>query len=447
MATIFIFDLIITIDKNLYVIYNILYNQGVFIMSNENQKDNKENFLTKFLKAIHEYYIFSFIFLFSLSIIIFAIIYICHSKNIENRFNRTLQNYEKSMSIIFDNAIITNGSNENIHSAKEDLKLSFEVGFKMLESSINEIMKNSNDILQFWFAFLSVIMIVFTLIGFFISSNILNQAREQLKMVEKEAKNSIYKIKTEAKEETNKLIEENNKNIQEYNLFNLSTQAYYNKDYKLAIYYATEAIKLNNKNSALYNNIGFAKYNLANSEIENKNKYNKLIKETIKYYDKAIKLNPNYSMAYNNRGISKAKLNMYEEAIKDFNKAIKINPNYSEAYNNKGIYNAKLNIYEEAIKDYNKAIELNKDNPFYYYNRGNSKYNLSNLVKKEENKINEYSQLVKEAYEDFEIAYNLSKDELKEDLKNKIIGLAKEKNEVAIKFCEEHNIDYKNYKE
>ena len=55
MATIFIFDLITTIDKNLYVIYNILYNQGVFIMSNENQKDNKENFLTKFLKKFFEF--------------------------------------------------------------------------------------------------------------------------------------------------------------------------------------------------------------------------------------------------------------------------------------------------------------------------------------------------------------------------------------------------------
>ena len=460
MATIFIFNLIITIDKNLYVIYNILYNQGVFIMEN-----GKEN---------NKVYIKPFIILFLISIVIFAIMYFLHSKNIENRFNRTLQNYEKSINLIFENAIINNGSNENIYSAKEDLKLSFEVGFKMLESSINEIMKNSNDILQFWFAFLSVIMIVFTIIGFFLNNNILENAKKQLEMVEKEARTSRENIE----KETNKLIEENNKNIQEYNLFNLSTQAYYNKDYKLAIYYATEAIKLNNKNSALYNNIGFAKYNLANSEIENKNKYNKLIKETIKYYDKAIKLNPNYSMAYNNRGISKAKLNMYEEAIKDFNKAIKINPNYSEAYNNKGIYNAKLNMYkeaiknynkaiklnqnlseaynnrgiskaklnmyEEAIKDYNKAIELNKDNPFYYYNRGNSKYNLSNLVKKEENKINEYSQLVKEAYEDFEIAYSLSNSKLKKYLINKIIVLAKENNETAIKFCEENDIDYKN---
>ena len=193
MATIFIFNLIITIDKNLYVIYNIFYNKGIFIMENE-----KEN---------NKVHIKPFIILFLISIVIFAIMYFLHSKNIENRFNRTLQNYEKSINLIFSNMIITNGNNENIYTnlsqtnnnivinnnqlqnnSIENLKLSFEVGFKMLESSINEIMKNSNDILQFWFAFLSVIMIVFTIIGFFLNNNILNQAREQLKMINREAK-------------------------------------------------------------------------------------------------------------------------------------------------------------------------------------------------------------------------------------------------------------------
>ncbi len=99
MATIFIFDLITTIDKNLYVIYNIFYNQGVFIMENENEKEN------------NKVYIKPFIILFLISIVIFAIMYFLHSKNIENRFNRTLQNYEKSMSAIFSNMIITNGNN------------------------------------------------------------------------------------------------------------------------------------------------------------------------------------------------------------------------------------------------------------------------------------------------------------------------------------------------
>ena len=279
MATIFIFNLIITIDKNLYVIYNIFYNKGIFIMENE-----KEN---------NKVYIKPFIILFLISIVIFAIVYFLHSKNIENRFNRTLQNYEKSMSIIFDSAIITNGSNENIYSAKEDLKFSFEVGFKMLESSMNEIMKNSNDILQFWFAFLSVIMIVFTIIGFFLNNNILENAKKQLEIVEKEARTSRENIK----KETKRLIEENNKNIQEYNLFNLGIQSINSKDYKLAIYYFNEVTKLNPNLSEAYNNRGLAKYYLANNKKESKEEYYKLMNEAIEEYNKAIKLNPNLSEA------------------------------------------------------------------------------------------------------------------------------------------------------
>ena len=386
MATIFIFDLITTIDKNLYVIYNILYNQGVFIMENE-----KEN---------NKVYIKPFIILFLISIVIFAIMYFLHSKNIENRFNRTLQNYEKSINLIFENAITNNGSNENIYYAKEDLKLSFEVGFKMLESSINEIMKNSNDILQFWFAFLSIIMIVFTLIGFFLNNNILENAKKQLEMVENEAKNSIDKIKSEAKNETDKLIQESSRKIQENNLFNLGIQSLNSKDYKLAIYYFTEVIKLNPKNYQAYYNKGLAKYYLADNKKENKEEYNKLMNEAIEDYNKAIELNPNLSEAYNNRGIVKSKLGNYKESIEDFNKAIELNPDYYKAYSNRADSKMNLEKYEKALKDFIKAYELSNNNI-----------------------------------------------EVKEKAKSQLIILAKNGNETAIKFCEEHNINYNDNKE
>ena len=385
MATIFIFDLIITIDKNLYVIYNILYNQGVFIMENE-----KEN---------NKVHIKPFIILFLISIIIFAIVYFLHSKNIENRFNRTLQNYEKSINLIFENAITNSGSNENTYSAKEDLKLSFEVGFKMLESSINEIMKNSNDILQFWFAFLSVIMIVFTLIGFFLNNNILENAKKQLEMVENEAKNSIDKIKSEAKNETDKLIQESSRKIQENNLFNLGIQSLNSKDYKLAIYYFTEVIKLNPKNYQAYYNKGLAKYYLADNKKENKEEYNKLINEAIEDYNKAIELNPNLSEAYNNRGIVKSKLGNYKEAIEDYNKAIKLSQNYSQAYYNRGLAKLQLRKIEEAIKDFIKSYELDNN------------------------------------------------DGIKEKAKNQLINLAQKGYNEAREFCKKYNINYKYNKE
>ena len=440
MATIFIFDLITTIDKNLYVIYNIFYNQGVFIMENENEKEN------------NKVYIKPFIILFLISIVIFAIMYFLHSKNIENRFNRTLQNYEKSMSAIFSNMIITNGNNENIYTNSfqtnneirfnnkiENLKLSFEVGFKMLESSMNEIMKNSNDILQFWFAFLSVIMIVFTIIGFFLNNNILDSAKKQLEIVEKEARTSRENIK----KETKRLIEENNKNIQEYNLFNLGIQSINSKDYKLAIYYFNEVIKLNVNNVEAYYNKGLAKYYLANNEKGNKEEYNKFINEAIEDYNKAIELNPNYSEAYNNRGIAKSDLGNLKEALEDYNKSVELNPYYSDPYNNIGVIMATLNEYEEALKNFNKSIELN---PYYaklYFNRGKAKSNLVNLKEKNSE---EYNKLANEAYNDFEIAYNLSKDELKEELKDKILQLAKEGYKDAIEFCKKYNINYNDNK-
>ena len=397
----------------------------------ENEKENNK---------VH---IKPFIILFLISIIIFAIVYFLHSKNIENRFNRTLQNYEKSINLIFENAIINNGSNENIYSAKEDLKLSFEVGFKMLESSINEIMKNSNDILQFWFAFLSVIMIVFTIIGFFLNNNILENEKKQLEIVEKEARISRENIE----KETKKLIEENNKNIQEYNLFNLGIQSANSKDYKLAIYYFNEVIKLNPKNYQAYNNIGNIKFALGQKE------------DAIKIYDKSIELNYNNNIdAYYNRGIAKAKSDKYNEAIEDYNKAIELNTDFAEAYNNRGI--AKYNLangkneieYNEllnsAIKDYDKSIELNNDYYETYYNRALASSDLANS-KIRQNKKEEYNKLIKEAHNDFNKSYSLvyNNDKLKNEIEKQLINLAKEKNEAAIKFCEEHNIDYKNYKE
>lgn len=450
MATIFIFNLIIPIDKNLYVIYNIFHNQGVFIMSNENQKDN------------NKVSIMPFIILFLISIVIFAFLYFLHSKNIENRFNRTLQNYEKSMSAIFNNMAITNGNNENIYTnlsqtnnnivinnnqlqnnSIENLKLSFEVGFKMLESSMNEIMKNSNDILQFWFAFLSVIMIVFTLIGFFLNNNILENEKKQLEIVEKEARTSRENIK----KETKRLIEENNKNIQEYNLFNLGIRSANSKDYKLAIYYFNEVIKLNPKNYQAYNNIGNIKFALGQKE------------DAIKIYDKSIELNYNNNIdAYYNRGIAKAKSDKYNEAIEDYNKAIELNTDFAEAYNNRGI--AKYNLangkneieYNEllnsAIKDYDKSIELNNDYYETYYNRALASSNLANS-KIRQNKKEEYNKLIKEAHNDFNKSYSLvyNNDKLKNEIEKQLINLAKEKNEAAIKFCEEYNINYKDNKE
>ena len=505
MATIFIFDLITTIDKNTYVIYNIFHNQGVnsmacflciiekikffvetilrilgnvfnlnviissmialimlyFAFKNRKiiisycEKINILIIVKKIFRFIHKYYIMSFIILFILSAISFSLIYFGHSKKIANRFDNALKNYEDTMKNIITNIVIINETNKYIstnsfqqnidntinnkivinnnsqNNTVEYLKMSFEVSFDILKNSITVIMKDSNDILQFWFAFLSVIMIVFTIIGFFLNNNILENAKKQLEMVEKEARTSRENIE----KETNKLIEENNKNINITNLFNMSNQADDNRNYNLSINYLTEIIKIyeddfNNKKydeksdnydkaekncAVAYNNRGNAKSDLAKAKGKNNEEYDKLLNDAVEDYNKAIKLYSKNSIAfytYYNRGNAKRLLLKIEEAIEDYSKAIEFNPNFEGAY----------------------------------FNRGISKSDLSILIKKD-NKIEEYNKLVNEAYNDFKTACSLANSELKKELINRIIVLAQNNDEVAIKFCEEHNINYNDNKE
>lgn len=166
----------------------------------------KENKLSKLSKFLHRYYNLFFIILFLISLISFSIIYFYHSKNIEKRFDNSIQSYEKSISNIFNNLSIStnNQTNENIVSNNgttssctstrdrisinnnnimnmisdegdgfDELKKAFEIGLDLLKASLSETMKNSNDVLTFWFAFLSVIMVVFSFAGYFINNNIL----------------------------------------------------------------------------------------------------------------------------------------------------------------------------------------------------------------------------------------------------------------------------------
>jgi tetratricopeptide (TPR) repeat protein len=91
--------------------------------------------------------------------------------------------------------------------------------------------------------------------------------------------------------------------------------------------------------------------------------------EAIKAYDKAIEINPQYSDAWNGKGDTLSKLGKLDEAIKAYDKAIEINPQYSGAWNGKGDTLSKLSKLDEAIKAYDKAIEINPHNSRAWYNR------------------------------------------------------------------------------
>ncbi|MEI0490771.1 tetratricopeptide repeat protein, partial [Brachyspira pulli] len=361
------------------------------------------------------------IILFIVALVAFAIMYSLHTKNIESRFNKALENYSLNIQTIISNTtidktVITNESEKTIIINNEfiineeianNFKSTFDINTRMLESSMSEIMKNSNDVLSFWFAFLSVIMIVFTFAGIFINNNILSESKENLEYIESlkkdiknykdkihhyeldtrnlhlkidtetqskifelekssnqflkeineknsEALNSIDKLKIEFNDSINSIQEKSNQMISD-----IKEQA--QKESEELIKSIKDKAEEETKKLIEKNNINIEISNLFNSAYQadnNKeydkaiNYYNQIIEMTddlLKEYDKNSEeysqYQNNYYIAYNNRGNAKYNLEQYKEAIKDFDKAIELNPNYSNAYYNRGTSKNDLKQY------------------------------------------------------------------------------------------------------
>ena len=161
-------------------------------------------------------------------------------------------------------------------------------------------------------------------------------------------------------------------------------------------------------------------------------------KEILEDLNIALKLNSKYENAYINAGIVKSKLKMYDEAIKDFEKAIELNPNNYNIYENRALTKSYLENYNGAIEDYDKAIELKPQDSKLYFDR----YIVKQILLKNKDS-EEYKKFFDNVYNDLDTAYNLANEQLKEIIKNKIINIAIQKNEVAIKFCENKGLNIK----
>ena len=122
---------------------------------------------------------------------------------------------------------------------------------------------------------------------------------------------------------------------------------------------------------------------------------NKQYKEALEYFNQAVKLTPKNGVIYFNKGIALDKLGKYQEAISEFDKALeffndisneKIRGKFLTTLNRQALSLISLNRYEEALNNYSKVIELNSLNFRAYIGKGDVLYHL----KRYNEAINEY---------------------------------------------------------
>ena len=83
----------------------------------------------------------------------------------------------------------------------------------------------------------------------------------------------------------------------------------------------------------------------------------------------AIRLDPKRAAAYQNRGAAYNGLGQYERAIDDLSQAIELDPENAGAYTNRGLAYFAVGRYDQAVADLSQAIQLAPKNAVPYFNR------------------------------------------------------------------------------
>ncbi|EKV56087.1 TPR domain-containing protein [Brachyspira hampsonii 30446] len=260
------------------------------------KEHSKKKYITRFLKFIHRYYILTFLIIFIISILVFRNIYITHNEKIENSLNYSITNFAPSLNNIIiakedyytniiiskissnknitNNIILKSTSLDNLETSLKNILDNYNI---RLQTSINETVKSSNNLINFWFAFLTVIIIVFTLITLVINNNILKKSKRKIKVFNNNYNKKVKEIKMHIKN-FEKLKKENDKTIEINKLYNLANTLFDLKDYNNSIYYYDKVLELDN-------NFIYSIYNKAVSYYYI-NDYNKCTDNFIYLYNK-----------------------------------------------------------------------------------------------------------------------------------------------------------------
>lgn len=183
-----------------------------------------------------------------------------------------------------------------------------------------------------------------------------------------------------------------------YTYFAKGQTAFFNKQYRRAIPFFTQAIRMGDTSflpfyfrglSYLYSNyFDSAVVDLAKAAEKNDQLpdifnnlglaylYNGELKLAFDNFSHAISLDTNFAEAYSNRASVNIEIGEIESAFADLEKAIKLKPKNPINFYERGRANYKSKEYQKAIKDFSKAIKLGLKNSKIFYNRGNAFFKL-----------------------------------------------------------------------
>ena len=151
------------------------------------------------------------------------------------------------------------------------------------------------------------------------------------------------------------------------------------EDYKKALPYFIETVKINPEHAQAYFQIGYCLARLGQ------------YKEAIEPYQQAIRISPKEADIHNNLCVAYGMVGRYNEAIESCKQAIQLKPDLAEAHNNLGWSYQRLGRYQEAIQSCKDAIRLKPDFALAHYNLGNN----YSALKKYEEAIDSYKEAIR----------------------------------------------------
>lgn len=327
------------------------------------------------------------IYLLSCLIFLFVMcfIYFNYAKERKIFIQEAVNNFEKNTSLTISNfSLMYSQTNLNLenNNIKEQLDEVIKPHFDFLKS----ILKDSSDFgintVSFWLAFLSLIMIIFTILGIFANNKILETNEKKSELSIKEFQLNFENLKNNLLKENEKFINKVKCDIEK----EISDSVNSVKNIKNeADIFKSEILKIKTEAENILNQTKEQAKQSAQSA--NKSKVSELfsraleesikdnIDEAIKYYSELLELDKNNSAAlnrrgdlYNNKYTKTNEEKYFNLALKDYNKSLKYNNNLITLYNRSVLYNYKyVNVkdkkyFDLALNDYNMVLNIKSNN-------------------------------------------------------------------------------------